>query len=98
MEYDKGFFANYVGMVIGELNRRGIKYNFKYVEEIFEFCNSSTAPIMVDYRARLYREHNDRYLMQCLYNLEEKADRGIITKEEWDKITEHFIFKKEYNN
>lgn len=33
-----------------------------------------------------YPEHNDRYLKQCYYNLQEKADRGIITKEEWKLI------------
>ena len=30
--------------------------------------------------------HNDRYLRQCYYNLEEKHDRGGISDEEWQKI------------
>lgn len=30
--------------------------------------------------------HNDRYLIQCYYNLEEKYDCGGITDDEWSKI------------
>ena len=30
--------------------------------------------------------HNDRYLIQCYYNLEEKYDCGGITDDEWIKI------------
>lgn len=30
--------------------------------------------------------HNDRYLIQCYYNLEEKYDCGGISEEEWLKI------------
>jgi hypothetical protein len=30
--------------------------------------------------------HNDRYFKQCISNLEEKYDRGGITKEEWRLI------------
>ena len=37
-----------------------------------------------------YPEHDDKYLRQCLYNLEEKAIRGIITNEEWKPIYEKF--------
>ena len=64
---------------------RKIKYNQKYYTEIFDFCDNE-----MDYenRQRLvyYPEHNDRYLKQCYYNLEEKADRGIISEEEWEPI------------
>ena len=35
--------------------------------------------------------HNDRYLRQCLYNLQEKADCGGVSKEEWARITDHFV-------
>lgn len=34
--------------------------------------------------------HTDRYLKQCLYNLQEKYDCGGISQEDWDKIEEHF--------
>ena len=32
------------------------------------------------------KEHNSRYLLQCLYNLQEKYDRGGISEEDWTKI------------
>jgi hypothetical protein len=34
--------------------------------------------------------HNDRYLKQCLYNLQEKYDCGGISEEEWEKIAKKF--------
>lgn len=37
--------------------------------------------------------HTDRYLAQCLYNLEEKYDRGGISQEEWDKIYNKYFNK-----
>ena len=39
-----------------------------------------------EYEPLFYDWHIDRYLIQCLYNLEEKYDRGGISPEEWDKI------------
>ena len=33
---------------------------------------------------------NDRYLKQCLYNLQEKYDCGGITQNEWDMIEDRF--------
>lgn len=34
--------------------------------------------------------HNDRYLKQCYYNLEEKYDRGGIPQDEWMRIFANF--------
>lgn len=70
----------YVLDVIDEMEKRNIKYKEKYYEEINKFCDG--------YNALIYPEHNERYLTQCYYNLQEKYDRGIITKEEWLKIEE----------
>lgn len=37
--------------------------------------------------ADIYKDwHNDRYLMQCYYNLQEKYDCGGIPKDEWNMI------------
>lgn len=35
--------------------------------------------------------HNDRYLIQCFHNLEEKYDCGGISEDEWIKISNIFI-------
>lgn len=80
MDYDKQYFCRYVSIVIKEMNKRNINFNPKYYEEIWDFCNG----IITAYN--YYPEHNDRYLKQCFYNLEEKYDRGIISKEEWEEI------------
>ena len=81
MDYDKTRFFRYVEAVRDEMCDRKIKFQNKYFIEIMEYCQ-------YDWNGNfeLYPEHNNRYLVQCYYNLQEKYDRGIITKEEWEKI------------
>ena len=79
--WSKGYFGVYVGLIISELNNRNIKYQNKFIQEFKDFCQND----LLDVGVR-YPEHNNRYLKQCYYNLQEKADRGIITQEEWKKI------------
>ena len=88
MKHDRGYFYNYVSHVCSEMINRDINYQTKYFNEICEFCDVNIWIVgLLDLKE--YPEHNNRYLKQCYYNLQEKADRGIITKEEWDKIVEH---------
>lgn len=82
----KELFINYVTDIIQEMSKRNIKYQDKYYFEILHFCQSNDEETCMQY----YPEHNDRYLKQCYYNLQEKADRGIITEEEWQKIESKF--------
>ena len=96
VEYDKARFSNYVTYLTNEMNKRHIKFQDKYLNEIYEFCKRGDTYIYYVQNYE-YPEHNDRYLKQCFYNLEEKYDRGIISKEEWEKIEElwdNFIRKK----
>lgn len=74
-----------------ELTKRGIKYNDDLYYELCLFSNVSY--VNIGNSNINYPEHDDRYLKQCLYNLEEKATRNIITKEEWQLIYDNF---KEY--
>ena len=93
MDYDKIFFWDYVSRICIQMKDRNIKFNKKYRDEIYEWCEVThyiMKPPILD-----YREHNDRYLKQCLYNLQEKADRGIMSQEEWQLIYDNF---KEYLN
>ena len=83
MKYDTDLFNKYVSSICWEMEDRKIKFQNKYYDEIWEFCIDNGTKIL---RYNNYPEHNDRYLKQCLYNLQEKYDRGIITKEEWQKI------------
>ena len=70
--------------MVAELENRNIKYNKKLWTEILTMTNGN-------FSGNDYPEHNDRYLKQCYYNLQEKYDRGIIAKEEWQKIYETCI-------
>lgn len=83
MNYNKAPFYQYVAEVRAEMYKRNIKYNDKYFKEIICFTNDDLINII---DLTYYPEHNDRYLKQCLYNLQEKYDRGIISEEEWQKI------------
>lgn len=71
MNYDKRYFMNYVIGLCMELDDKNIKYKDKYYDEICDFCDWNDR-FNGDYN---YPEHNDRYLKQCYYNLQEKADR-----------------------
>lgn len=84
MDYYPIAFLEYVDLVVKELENRNIKYQRKYYNEIQAFCvvPINTKGNMGSY----YPEHNDRYLTQCYFNLQEKYDRGIVTEEEWNKI------------
>lgn len=81
MDYNRSSFFRYVECVRDELCDRHINFRDKYWFEIMDFCNIDN-----DNKYKIYSEHNDRYLRQCYYNLQEKADRGIISKEEWELI------------
>lgn len=90
MDYNKAYFMKYVLKITDELNIRNIKHNSKFLYELSDFCCDDKLDIDVIFGELEYPQHNDRYLKQCLYNLQEKADRGIISKEEWEKIYEKF--------
>lgn len=84
MDREKITFVSYVLDVVREMEKRGFKYQDKFLNEIVNFCEPSVWDI---YPHNIhYPEHNDQYLEQCYYNLEEKHDRGIISDEEWEPI------------
>ena len=82
MNYDGEYFIRYVLRVADEMKKRNIKYQEMYIDEIFNFCWKGK--IIQDWLN--YKEHNDRYLKQCYYNLQEKHDRGMISDIEWKSI------------
>ena len=83
MNYSRKYFRNYIYKVILEFDRRHINFNEKLYEELIDFCFEDGCLISTNL---MYQEHNNRYLTQCYYNLQEKYDRGIITDEEWSLI------------
>lgn len=83
MNYQKSGFDVYVCRVANEMLKRKIKFNENLLQEIHEFCSGGNAMFN-------YPEHNNRYLRQCYFNLQEKYDRNIITGEEWNLIQNNF--------
>jgi len=94
-DYDKLVFLSYTIQVTNEMQMRNIKFQKKYKDEIAKFCFTPTK-VQEKNENQYYEEHNDRYLKQCYYNLQEKYDRGIINEEEWQKIEN--LFKEEIWN
>ena len=88
-DYNKSTFCLYCIHVATELNRRNIKYKQSLLKELLDFT---------DYKPlQNYKEHNLRYLEQCLLNLQEKADRGIINVKEWEVIESNFWLDLTFN-
>lgn len=79
MDYKKCYFLTYVNDVVCEMMNRNIKFDRNLYNELEKFCEHCITD-------KDYKEHNNRYLVQCYYNLQEKYDRRIITQEEWEKI------------
>ena len=90
LDYNIQDFKNYTACVVGELHKRKIKYlNSKWEEirdwESLHFNNERYCG------AKLYDGwHDKRYLTQCYYNLQEKADCGIVSKVAWERIDKFY--------
>lgn len=90
MDYPIEHFIAYTELLRAEMLKRGLKCNgkcfTKHFNPFFKIWNTffiSTNDIFLDW-------HNDRYLRQCLYNLQEKYDAKGIPQNEWDRIVERF--------
>jgi len=90
MDYNKKYFRNYIFLLVNEIGNRDIKIQDKLYDELIKFSFSDGGLVSQNL---MYQEHNDRYLKQCYYNLQEKYDRGIVTQEEWQKIEDYINIK-----
>lgn len=89
MEYSPEHFYRYCGRVFAYMLGRGYSVNqntlLRYCEDVDcmnAFWNAGTIPI----DELFFDWHNDRYLRQCYYNLEEKYDCGGISEKEFARI------------
>lgn len=92
MDYDIKQFFNYCVIVIQEIKGRGYKINkntYKaFLQKIKSICWDLPSDCNID---KIFEEwHNERYLKQCLFNLQEKYDCDGITEEEWLVISNQF--------
>lgn len=81
MDYPLDHFHYYASMISDEMEYRGYKCDFnrfyKYIPLTENHCTYN----------ELFKDwHNNRYLLQCYLNLQEKYDCGGIDHEDWYQI------------
>ena len=92
LNYPLNHFISYAHYVRAEMTRHG----YRTMDSVW---NKIVAVADGDYNILPIEElypgwHNDRYLAQCYYNLEEKYDCGGVTEENFKKIFEIYFKKK----
>lgn len=85
MDYSMDHFYTYCKLISQEMFNRKYKISAKSKEKIWTELWS-----YIDYDELFSGWHNDIYLRQCLYNLEEKYICGGIPNEEWQQICAKF--------
>lgn len=90
-EYPKEDLMAYTILIIEEFNKRG--YKIKKTDNMHNYFKNINVPYLLfkQQNKSIFKDKMDeRYLRQCIYNLEEKAMCGGINKEEWKKIYDKF--------
>lgn len=102
MNYDLNHFRLYCNLIIKEMEKRGYNVSDKTKDKLNKYINHYKEMTIMRTNTRIFilggneykplfdDWHTDRYLVQCLYNLEEKYDRGGISQKEWDKICDKY--------
>lgn len=85
MDYPIEHFMTYIHMVRWEMQHRGFSPSREASLTVEEYLDMPMQ-IYVDNDILFDGWHNDRYLWQCVSNLEEKYDCGGIPYEEWEVI------------
>lgn len=87
LDYPLSHFRAYTNLIRREMLRKGYKCDMsKFTTHLKCFED------LPSYDKLFSNWHNDRYLKQCFYNLQEKYDCGGISEDEWKKILEKISF------
>ena len=87
IEYPLNHFYNYCQLVVRVMINRGYTAS---TEKIYEYLKDKDMDFYTLDKGIIFDKwHTDRYLYQCMSNLEEKYDRGGITKEEWGVVLDY---------
>lgn len=86
LDYNIQDFKNYTACVISELNKRHIKYSNKKWQEIRDWESSYFNNDRYHGAKCFSGWHENKYLIQNYFNLEEKFDCGIVSPRAWQWI------------
>ena len=94
LDYPTTHFITYSNIIVMAMKNKGVTIKDKTYAEFVKNIDKGAkyfAPSSVDYLITslddLYKDwHNERYLRQCFYNLEEKHDNDGISDKEWHNI------------
>lgn len=95
MDYEFVHFMEYTRLVFSEMELRNYKVSQKamnnFLSNFEKFADPNETLIGASLGRILFADwHNERYLKQCLFNLQEKFDCGGIPKDEWKVIEDKF--------
>ena len=96
MDYSIDHFLYYTGSIYTEMLTRGYKCTWKSFEQ-YGLCPKD-GRIKCNSDMLFENWHNDRYLTQCYYNLQEKYDCGGIPEDEWAKIAQAYNLRYTKNS
>ena len=89
-DYDITDIIWYSTLVYDEMIKRGYKCDTKNFKKRYSMTMETAKCVPIPYDTIFKNKMNERYLKQCLYNLQEKYDCGGISQEEWQKIQDKF--------
>ena len=90
MDYSLDDFYTYCYLIKDECIKRGYKCSSKAFEYLFNIRKENYFELKI-IDMNIFKDwHNDRYYLQCYYNLQEKYDCGGITEDEWRIIESTF--------
>ena len=94
LDYPMGHFVEYAIHIRQEMTKRGYRTMDSVMAKIASVQPGGMTCITFPTWETVYEDwHNDRYFLQCYYNLQEKYDCGGISLEDWEKIRELGIKK-----
>ena len=87
LDYPMEHFVEYSIRIRQEMTCRGYRTTDAVMKKIISVRPEGLDDLTFPAWETVYADwHNDRYFLQCYYNLQEKYDCGGITQEDWDKI------------
>ena len=89
-DYDCIYLFDYFFEVNEECAKRKMNMSERYNNKIYEIASEKSCSTYYRFNGYTFSEDTNRYLKQCLYNLQEKYDRGIVTPQEWQLIYDNF--------